>query len=79
MEIVHVITILVIAIVLFLIFREIVCWYWKINQFVKLLEEIRDLLRSLPGQLSLDDNLSSKTEPQFPEQDSNGRYIIPEP
>jgi hypothetical protein len=29
----------------FLIFREIVCWYWKINRGLELLVEIRDLLR----------------------------------
>ncbi len=32
--------------VLFLIGRELVCWYFKINQTVALLEEIRDLLKS---------------------------------
>ena len=28
----------------FLIFREVVCWYWKINQSIGLLKEIRDSL-----------------------------------
>jgi hypothetical protein len=32
--------------VLFLIGRELVCWYFKINKTVELLEEIRDLLKS---------------------------------
>jgi hypothetical protein len=27
-----------------LVFREVVCWYWKINQNIALLTEIRDLL-----------------------------------
>jgi hypothetical protein len=36
--------ILAISIVLFLICREIICWYWKINQSIALLTEIRDLL-----------------------------------
>ncbi len=31
---------------LFLIGREIVCWYFKINKTLELLEEIRDLLKS---------------------------------
>jgi len=35
---------LVIA-VIFLICREIVCWYWKINKAMVLLTEIRDSLR----------------------------------
>ena len=35
---------LAVLIIIFLIFREVVCWYWKINQSVALLTEIRDLL-----------------------------------
>ena len=35
-----------ILVVLFLVCREIVCWYWKINQSVALLIEIRDLLKN---------------------------------
>ncbi len=35
---------IVVAIIVFLIFREIICWYWKINRNVELLTEIRDLL-----------------------------------
>lgn len=34
----------VIAIIIFLVFREVFCWYWKINQNIALLTEIRDLL-----------------------------------
>ena len=34
-----------ILVAIFLICREIVCWYWKINAQVALLTEIRDLLR----------------------------------
>ncbi len=40
---------LAILIVLFLVFRELVCWYWKINQNIALLTEIRDLLRERRG------------------------------
>lgn len=32
------------AISFFLLCREIVCWYWKVNQQVTVLEEIRDHL-----------------------------------
>lgn len=35
---------LIICFIIFLICREIVCWYFKINQMVGLLKEIRDLL-----------------------------------
>jgi hypothetical protein len=35
------------ALLAFLIFRELVCWYWKINQSIALLTEIRDLLKNL--------------------------------
>ncbi len=31
---------------LFLLGREIVCWYFKINKTVQLLEEIRDSLKN---------------------------------
>jgi len=37
---------LVILVVIFLLLREVVCWYWKINQNLALLTEIRDLLAS---------------------------------
>ena len=30
--------------VIFLVFREFFCWYWKINQNIALLTEIRELL-----------------------------------
>ncbi len=33
-------------IVMFLIFREVVCWYWKINIRIELLTEIRELLKN---------------------------------
>ena len=35
---------LVITVIIFLVFREYICWYWKINLRVALLVEIRDLL-----------------------------------
>lgn len=37
--------VLVILLVIFLVFREVFCWYSKINQRVALLTEIRDLLK----------------------------------
>jgi accessory gene regulator protein AgrB len=34
----------VVIVVIFLVFREFFCWYWKINQRIALLSEIRSLL-----------------------------------
>lgn len=36
-----------IAIIISLVFREVICWYWKINRNVELLIEIRDLLGAI--------------------------------
>lgn len=36
---------IVVVLVVFFIARELICWYWKINQTVALLTEIRDLLK----------------------------------
>ena len=38
-----------ILVVLFLLFRQVVCWYWKINEIVRLLEETNANLRLLAG------------------------------
>jgi len=38
---------LLIFIALFFIFRHVVCWYWKINERVKLLEDIKMLLQDI--------------------------------
>ena len=35
---------LAILLVVFLLVREVLCWYWKINKAISLLTEIRDLL-----------------------------------
>ena len=37
---------LVIVVVIFLVFREVVCWYWKINRMVELLDSIDATLRN---------------------------------
>jgi len=47
---------LVILLIVFLVCREIVCWYWKINRSIALLTEIRDLLAHGAG-------VSKATEP----------------
>lgn len=45
-DLVTLIIALVIALIVFLFCREIVCWYFKINKTVELLEEIRDSLKN---------------------------------
>jgi hypothetical protein len=40
----HLVIFFVLILGVFLICREIVCWYWKVNQTVALLTEIRDHL-----------------------------------
>jgi len=44
--------ILLVAVVVFLIFREVVCWYWKINLGISLLSEIRSMLSEIQPLLS---------------------------
>jgi hypothetical protein len=50
---------LLVVLVIFLICREIACWYFKINKTLAVLEEIRDLLK-YPPQVAIGD---SRTEP----------------
>ena len=35
-----------VALIIFLIFREVVTWYWKINKIVSLLEKIEENTRA---------------------------------
>ena len=42
------ITVLVVALIIFIVCREFTCWYFKINKTVELLEEIRDSLKNKP-------------------------------
>ncbi|EHJ48571.1 hypothetical protein DFW101_2567 [Solidesulfovibrio carbinoliphilus subsp. oakridgensis] len=43
---------LLILLALFLVCREIVCWYWKINKAVELLERQNVLLERIEARLS---------------------------
>lgn len=59
-------TVLIVTVVIgviFLICREMVCWYWKINQRVALLTEIRDLMAS--NQSSGIDKKYSRSEKNY--------------
>jgi len=44
---------LVIPVVLLLIFREVVCWYWKINHIVRTLDSINSHLEKLSAAQTL--------------------------
>lgn len=44
-DIVICIVAIILVFIIFLLCREIVCWYFKINYGVELLEEIRDLMK----------------------------------
>jgi hypothetical protein len=46
-----VLTTLVIILIAFLIGRELVCWYWKINRSIQLLEGILAELKQSNGKL----------------------------
>jgi hypothetical protein len=47
--------IIVIAILIFLLIRNIVCWYWKINLSIKNQKEIIRLLKKIAGEEQIDD------------------------
>jgi hypothetical protein len=56
------------SIAMWLIMRPVVCWYFKINQNIELLTEIRDLLKKQ----SVNQNVISKNLPE-----DNSRWAPP--
>ncbi len=54
--------ILIVAIVIFLICREIICWYWKINKSIANQERIIELLDTLVKQGQVNIKSNQKTE-----------------
>jgi len=58
--VVYIILGLVVLICVFLLLREVVCWYWKINYQIKLQEETNELLRNILGTLREENR---KTDP----------------
>lgn len=48
---------LLIVIIFFLVCREIMCWYWKINETVKLLTGIRESLQAIEQKISSVNNV----------------------
>lgn len=43
--------VLLVLLIVFLIGRELICWYWKVNERTALLTEIRDLLKAQAAQV----------------------------
>ena len=58
-----------IGLILFLLGREIVCWYFKINHRMDLLEEIRDLLKENKESLVPAETKTSKKKPVKADED----------
>ncbi len=44
-----IVTYIVGSLLVFLVCREIVCWYFKMNEVTKLLREIKECLKSHPS------------------------------
>lgn len=51
---------LVVLIVIFLLFRELNCWYWKINEKIALQKETNSLLGKISRQLDTNDKTSKQ-------------------
>jgi hypothetical protein len=49
MEAINVVTGLAIIVVLFLVFRAIVLWYWRVNEGIALLKSIDEKIGRLAG------------------------------
>jgi hypothetical protein len=69
------IIVIIVFAVLFLIFREVVCWYWKINQRVQLLEEMKGLFTQIRNKVGAE---VKQVSPAQEKHDDSGRYVIPE-
>ena len=58
---IQIIGLIIFSIIVFTIGRMITCWYFKINEAVKLLTEIRDTLASMQAK-GLNPNVPQKTD-----------------
>jgi len=65
----------IIGIVFLLIFRGVICWFWKLNEIVEILKDIRGMvgiLQDIRGLLSHSGNPTiDSTKPEF------SRFLIP--
>ena len=44
--IMYVVIAIIVLVLIFLLLKEVICWYWKINKRVSLMEETNHLLRT---------------------------------
>jgi len=51
-DLINLLICLAVIITIFLVCREIVCWYWKLNRIVEVLEDIRTEIKK--GNIFLD-------------------------
>lgn len=61
-----VIIVLVVLIVVFVLLRELNCWYWKINERITLMNEQNDLLRKLTAGYGSQGKIDVNTIPVKP-------------
>jgi len=57
-------------VIVFLICREIICWYWKINNIVALLEEQNRLLGELSRKIGSSGNVQNSSGSNSSQQNS---------
>jgi hypothetical protein len=62
--IVSLVVVLIILAVIFLIFREFFCWYWKINERIAILNDIKKLLQNAEMSTSIGDNKLYEPSPK---------------
>ena len=65
----YVIMSLIVGIIVFLILREVACWYWKINERIELQQKQIHLLEQLLA--SNPDSRQNTEQPQRPAVESN--------
>ena len=60
--------------IIFLVCREIVCWYWKINERLEMQREIRNEVRTLTRRINilLDPDLRSEGEEEDEDEEDEG-------
>ncbi len=67
--------VLVISILLFMAFREVLCWYWKINDTVKNLSEINDKLSTIINKMDkVEEDKNKEIKLEEKKIDSKGTY-----
>ena len=66
----NILIIFLIFAVIFFILREVMCWYWKINERISLLEDIRKLLESNQNLYStINDNQNQEFQSEASDQE----------